>query len=65
MSERDTDRLELILELIDHIERRTDGLPRALGQNPQSTRRILRATNQILTYQKVTGRKGRDRLQAS
>ena len=29
MSERDTDRLELILELIDHIERRTDGLPRA------------------------------------
>ena len=29
MNDRDIDRLELILELIDHVERRTDGIARA------------------------------------
>jgi len=29
VNERDIDRLELILELIDHLERRTDSMPRA------------------------------------
>ena len=29
MNDRDIDRLELILELIDHVERRTDGMARA------------------------------------